>query len=221
MTTAAQIAAAYPGAVTVAPALVELGRQIDADPAWLANTIQWESRWNPAAYNRGSGASGLLQFMPATAKRLGTTAAEIRAMTAAEQMRFIAAYFRPFSGRLRSQLDAYMAVFYPAAVGKGPDYRFPARVEKQNPGIRSAADYARKADAVARLAGDGGPPSTWADTLARLGLARPPSPGLPAAPSGSGRSPLPSSSAAIAAGAAGLLLLSLVLVARRVRARAA
>lgn len=221
MTTAAQIAAAYPGAGTVAPALVELGRQIDADPAWLANVIQWESRWNPAAHNRGSGASGLLQFMPATAKRLGTTTAALRGMTAAEQMRFIAAYFRPFSGRLRSQLDAYMAVFYPAAVGKGPGYRFPARVERQNPGIRVAADYARKADAVARLAGGDGPPSTWADTLARLGLTRPPPPELPVVPPGSVRSPVPSSSAFVAVGAAGLLLLSLVLVARRVRARAA
>lgn len=217
MTTAAQIAAAYPGAATVAPALVELGRQIDADPAWLANVIQWESRWNPAAYNRGSGASGLLQFMPATAKRLGTTTAEIRGMTAAEQMRFIAAYFRPFSGRLRSQLDTYMAVFYPAAVGKGPGYRFPARVEQQNPGIRVAADYARKANAVARLTGGDGPPSTWANVRTRLGLAF----DSPADPGRAAVTPSSSVPSAALLGAAGLLLVALGLVVRRVRARAA
>jgi hypothetical protein len=225
VTTAAQIAAAYPNAQTVAPALVELGRQIDADPAWIANVIQWESRWTPNARNRATDASGLLQWMPDTARRLGTTTAKIRSMTAAHQMRYIAAYFRPFAGRLRSPVDAYMAVFYPAAVGKGPGYRFPARVTAQNPGIRTAADYARKADAVARLQGADGPPSSWSGMLARLGLDRvgvsqappagPPADNLPAASPGDSLSP--SSAPWALVGAAGLLFLSGILIFRRLR----
>jgi hypothetical protein len=150
VTTAAEIVRAYPGARDVGHAVVALGRRLGVDPAWIANVIQFESRWNPQAVNRFSGASGLIQFMPSTAKGLGTTVEEIRRMTAAQQWQYVTAYFSRFAGRLRSQQDVFMAVFYPAAIGK-PDYRFSAKVAAVNPGIFTAADYARKALRVARL----------------------------------------------------------------------
>ena len=151
MTSAATIAAAYPGADSVASDLVALAAQLGTDPAWLANVIQFESRWNPAARNRLSGASGLIQFMPATAKGLGTTTDAIRGMSAAQQLPLIARYFSRFAGRLHTQEDVFMAVFYPVAVGQGPSYRFAARVTASNPGIFTAGDYTRKALKVARI----------------------------------------------------------------------
>jgi hypothetical protein len=169
VTPAAAIAAAYPGAASVAHAVVALGRKLGVDPAWIANVVQFESRWNPRAVNRATGASGLIQFMPATAKGLGTTVEAIRRMTAAQQWQYVAAYFARFAGRLRSQEDVFMAVFYPAAVGKGADYRFPARVAAVNPGIFTAGDYARKALRVAKL--DTSPPPSDAS------IPPPPSPG--------------------------------------------
>ena len=151
MTTAAHVSRAYPKARDVSHALVALSGQLGIDPAWLANVIQYESRWDPKAINRFSGASGLIQFMPTTAKGLGTTVEAIRRMTAGQQMQYVAAYFRRFRGKLRSQEDVFMAVFYPVAVGRGASYRFPARVAAVNPGIFTAGDYARKALRAAKL----------------------------------------------------------------------
>lgn len=158
MTTAADIARAYPGAASVASDVVALGAEIGADPAWIANVIQFESSWNPRAVNPRSGASGLIQFMPATATALGTTVQAIRQMTAAQQWPFVRAYFARFRGRLNSQADVFMAVFYPAAIGKGPGYTFSQRVQKANPGIRTAGDYTAKALRRARLSASVLPP---------------------------------------------------------------
>jgi hypothetical protein len=58
--------------------------------------------------------------MPSTAQALGTTVEAIRGMNALEQLELVASYFEPFKGRLRSLADCYMAILWPAAVGK-PD----------------------------------------------------------------------------------------------------
>ena len=122
------------------------------DPRWLATVINFESRFDPTARN-SSGATGLLQFMPETARGLSTTTTAISRMSAMEQMNYVERYYQqrwiankaPF----RSQLDTFMAVFWPAAIGKGPGYRFPSRVPAHNPGIYTAGDYLRKALASA------------------------------------------------------------------------
>lgn len=151
MTTAAQIARAYPGAAPVSKNVVALGRELGVDPAWIANVIQFESSWNPQAVNRKSGASGLIQFMPKTASGLGTSVSAIRAMNAQQQWPYVRRYFLPYRGRLSSQVDVFMAVFYPKAIGKGENYRFSALVTKYNPGIFTSGDYVRKALLRARL----------------------------------------------------------------------
>lgn len=151
MTTAAQIARAYPGAAPVAQDVVALGRELGVDPAWIANVIQFESSWNPRAVNRKSGASGLIQFMPKTASGLGTSVSAIRTMNAKQQWPYVRRYFLPYRGRLSSQVDVFMAVFYPKAIGKGENYRFSALVTKYNPGIFTSGDYVRKALRRARL----------------------------------------------------------------------
>lgn len=48
----------------VAAATVALADRLGADAYDLANLINFESGWNPAAVNPTSGASGLIQFMP-------------------------------------------------------------------------------------------------------------------------------------------------------------
>lgn len=134
MTTAQQIQAAYPKAgIGLAHGIVALGRQIGADPAWIANVINAESAFNPQARNPTSGATGLIQFMPKTAEGLGTSTAALAKMNAGQQFAFVAEYLRRFKGRLRAQSDVVMAVFYPAAIGKPDDWAFPAKVVEQNP----------------------------------------------------------------------------------------
>jgi hypothetical protein len=72
-------------------------------------------------------------------------------MSALQQMPLVERYFAPYFGKLHSQEDVYMAVFYPKAIGN-PDYRFPAKVLAGNPGIFTPRDYAAKANRRAKLA---------------------------------------------------------------------
>lgn len=39
---------------------------VSPDPLWADGVIWRESRWEPSAYNRSSGATGLAQFLPST-----------------------------------------------------------------------------------------------------------------------------------------------------------
>lgn len=154
-----KIASAYPLMASYASDIVRVAKNLEIDPAWLANVINFESvGGNPAAINPTSGASGLIQFMPGrgmSAERLGYTTAQIRALSGKDQMPLVEAYFRMTLNdvrreRLASQEDVYMTVFYPVAIGN-PDYRFPAYVVEDNPGIYTPRDYVRMANARARL----------------------------------------------------------------------
>lgn len=70
----------------------------------------------------GSGATGLIQFMPATARGLGTTTDDLSAMTPEDQLNYVYRYFLPYRGRLKTLSDVYMAVLYPKAIGKPESY---------------------------------------------------------------------------------------------------
>lgn len=150
--TAEEIASAYPKMRSYADMIISVSDTIGIKPNWLANVINFESiGGDPRARNKLSNATGLIQFMPATARGLGTSIDALYNMTAREQMFWVDAYFKPYRGRLNSQEDVYMAVFYPVAIGKPDAWTFPPKVEKWNPGISTPADYAQKANRNARL----------------------------------------------------------------------
>jgi len=52
-------------------ALTDLAKKIGTSTDSLYKLINFESGWNPAARNKISGARGLIQFMPSTARWLG------------------------------------------------------------------------------------------------------------------------------------------------------
>jgi hypothetical protein len=84
------------------------------NPSDMLALMRSESSLNPQAVNRTTGATGLIQFMPATARSLGTTTEELRQMTAAQQMRYVEKFFdsvRLPQGASAGQLYAY--VFLP------------------------------------------------------------------------------------------------------------
>lgn len=103
---------------------------------WIADTLRlnpddlmacmaWESgeSFRPDVKNAaGSGATGLIQFMPNTAAALGTSTTALAAMTAEDQLSYVYQYFRPHSGRLNNLGDIYMAILWPAGVGKPDSY---------------------------------------------------------------------------------------------------
>jgi hypothetical protein len=71
---------------------------------------------------RISSAVGLIQFLESTAKGLGTTTEALAGMTATEQMEYVGKYLAPNKGKLKNFGDVYMAVHWPAAVGKDEAY---------------------------------------------------------------------------------------------------
>jgi hypothetical protein len=43
-------------------------------------------------------------------------------MTAEAQLDYVEKYFKPQSGKLNTLVDVYMAILYPAVIGKPSDY---------------------------------------------------------------------------------------------------
>ena len=141
---------AYPKMAGYASDIARVSANLGIDAAWLANAINFESGGNPQARNKYTNATGVIQFMPSTATRLGTTVDALYAMSGSQQMAYVEKYFQPYKGKLRSQADVYMAIFYPAYIGQ-PDKQFPASVSAVNPGIFTPNDYVKMANARAKL----------------------------------------------------------------------
>lgn len=128
-------------------AIVSTAGRIGADPTQLAQVINFESNgFNPQAINPYSGASGLIQFMPSTAARLGTSVEAIRQMTALQQMPLVEQYFKMTAGSkpLNTFQALTMAVFYPKFMDVPPNTPFPSNVVAVNPGIYTPAHYMDK-----------------------------------------------------------------------------
>jgi len=84
--------------------------------------------FDPATKNMaGSGATGLIQFMPDTAKSLGTTTEELSEMSRSQQLEYVDKYLETnLEGRIGPEgadiSDLYMSVLFPVAVGKPDDF---------------------------------------------------------------------------------------------------
>lgn len=101
------------------------GRDFDFDPNWLMACMAFETgrTFSPKVKNPGSSATGLIQFMEATARAYGTTTKALAQMKAEDQFDYVWLYFRDRikeRGPIRSLGDCYMAILNPAAMGK-PD----------------------------------------------------------------------------------------------------
>jgi hypothetical protein len=94
------------------------------DPSYLMSCMAFETgeTFSPSIRNAaGSGAVGLIQFMPQTAHLLGTTTEDLVAMTAENQLMFVETYFKPRAGKLKTLGDVYGAILWPAMIGKPDD----------------------------------------------------------------------------------------------------
>ncbi len=142
----------------------EIAGRMKINPNWLMACIAFESgeSFNPAKRNAaGSGAVGLIQFMPDTAVALGTTPEKLAAMTAVKQLDYVEKYFKQFKKQFSSLADVYMAILWPAAIGKTDDATLFDKDDSKHP--KRYAQNARldkdqkgkvtKADAAAKVAG--------------------------------------------------------------------
>lgn len=117
----------------------DVAKRLGVKEDWLMAVMWSESRLNPSARNPTGGATGLIQFMPATAKYLGTSCDELARMNGVAQLDYVEKFFQPYAHRCRSFADLYLACFFPAAIGKPDSYvlqtpTLPAElIAKQNP----------------------------------------------------------------------------------------
>lgn len=133
---------------------------LGCDPDDMMSCVAWETgrTFSPSVLNMaGSGAIGLFQFMPTTARLLGTSTVALSKMTAEDQLNYVHKYLVPYKGRLKSLSDMYMAILWPKAVGKPEDYVLFDRAKtpiafRQNAGLDANKDgKVTKAECSAKL----------------------------------------------------------------------
>jgi hypothetical protein len=102
----------------------QLAGQLHTDPSFLMSAMAFESAesFSSSVTNKKSHAVGLIQFLPKTAKALGTSTTALSLMTPEEQLTYVKDYFVPYAGRLNTLADVYAAILYPKAVGKSGDF---------------------------------------------------------------------------------------------------
>ena len=123
--------------------LEKIARALGVTSNNLLAIMKQESGVNPQAVNKMSGATGLIQFMPNTARMLGTTTDELYAMDGVQQLDYVYKYFKMTGVGDGSLGDLYMAVFMPRYIGY-PDQHvlgavgapgFSGKVSAQNKGL--------------------------------------------------------------------------------------
>lgn len=95
--------------------------QCDASALMACMAFETGRTFSPSIRNPSSGATGLIQFMPSTAVDLNTTVDALAAMSAVEQLDYVERYLNRYAGRFRTLSDIYMAILWPAAIGKPED----------------------------------------------------------------------------------------------------
>lgn len=105
--------------------VVEISQSLRVDPSWLMACMAFETgrTFSPSVRNgAGSGAVGLIQFMPQTCATFGLTVEEMAALTDVYQLSYVRLYFEPWVGRMHDLGDVYGAILWPAMIGKPPSW---------------------------------------------------------------------------------------------------
>lgn len=123
--------------------LEKIAQKLGTTSNAMLAVMKQESGVNPAAQNKVGGASGLIQFMPDTARMLGTTTDALRQMDAVQQLDYVYKYYNYTGVGDGSVGDLYMATFMPKYIGY-PDHHvlgksgapgFSGKVYDQNKGL--------------------------------------------------------------------------------------
>jgi hypothetical protein len=115
-------------------------------PSWFMACSGFETgrTWSPSVKNAaGSGATGLIQFMPSTAQGLGTTIENLELLSATSQLYYVEQYFKPYAKRVGSLNDMYCSILMPRYIGAaGSDVIFAGEgvSYRQNAGLDANHD---------------------------------------------------------------------------------
>ncbi len=109
---------------------------LGAKPEHILAAMSFETggTFSPSIQN-GIGATGLIQFIPSTARGLGTTTDALKRMNSVEQLRFVEKYFEPFKGRLDTLEKVYTSILSGSPKSNPDDvlFRRGTRAYEQNP----------------------------------------------------------------------------------------
>ena len=114
--------------------------RLQINPNWLMAVMELETAgtFNPAITNK-LGYTGLIQFGDEAAKDIGTTTKQLRSLNGLEQLHYVEKYLSRYKGKMKSLEDTYLAVFFPAAIGRPQGWVLqtsrltPERIAKWNP----------------------------------------------------------------------------------------
>lgn len=108
-----------------------------ADPNWLMFLMGFETGWtfSPSIKNPNSSATGLIQFLESTANDLGTTTAQLKLMSAEDQLDYVYKYLKQKGKKFGSYHDLYLAIIYPAAIGQPDTYELDSVSSMSNLGF--------------------------------------------------------------------------------------
>jgi len=135
----------------------EIASNLNIDASWLMAVMGFETGYtfNPGIKNPGSSATGLIQFTSSTAKSLGTSTTALARMSGVQQLDYVEKYFNQYKGRINNIGDCYMAVFWPAGIGKPDSYVIatsPSQVYNANAGLDVNRDGTiTRGEAVSRV----------------------------------------------------------------------
>ena len=117
--------------------LEAIARRMKTRPEWVLALMGFETggTYEPCKKNFVD-ATGLIQFIPSTARGLGTSTAQLCNMSRIEQLKWVEKYFRPFKGKMNSLENTYAAVLTGrTGWGRGAVWRSPTIQYRQNNGL--------------------------------------------------------------------------------------
>lgn len=99
--------------------VVRVSKYLNINPHWLMVVMDLETggTFDPSITNK-LGYTGLIQFGDLAASEQYTTTEKLRRMDALEQLDYVQGYLSRYRFRMKRLLDVYLAVFFPAAIGK-------------------------------------------------------------------------------------------------------
>lgn len=120
----------------------EVSKKLDIHFSWLVGIMHHESRLNHKALN-SIRAVGLIQFLPSTARGLGTTTNELYNMSGVQQLDYVYKFYKHAKGHLNEATDLYLYAFFPIAVlnnwsdNRAIKYKklSASKIASQNPGL--------------------------------------------------------------------------------------
>lgn len=125
----------------------ETAAQLNIPAEWLMAVMYSESKFDAGVRNfKGSGATGLIQFMPAVAAEMGVSTDQLAMMGHVGQMDYVYRYLqtvRTRYGGFGSLTDLYLGILYPKALNQDYCYTLyarPSKAFKQNSGLDENAD---------------------------------------------------------------------------------